>query len=172
MDSPIQKAPTPDDPNRCQGVNSQGQCPNLALPGCDFCIAHGGAAQQKSLVDHSVSNYILDKWNARLQRQRESAGIKSLRDEIGILRMVLEQTLNSCKSENDLVLHSGRISDLVSKIEKLVASCHKLEGSMGNLLDKQTIIQFVSEIIEIISQECDDTTVEVVASRILVTLEK
>ena len=141
---------------------------NLALPGCTFCICHGGGSQANANEQISKSNYQLTKWQAKLQRQRDSAGIKNLRDEIGILRMILEETLNQCGSEKDLILYSARISDLVSKVEKLVASCHKLEGSMGNLLDKGKILNFATQVVNIIGEVFDDPErIDLAADRIL-----
>ena len=59
--------------------------------------------------------------------------------------MILEEVLNKCKDSKDLILKSSVISDLVVKVEKLVSSCHKMEGSMGQLLDKSAILQFAAE---------------------------
>jgi hypothetical protein len=53
----------------------------------------------------------------------------------------------------DLILQSSKIADLAMKLEKLVSSCHKLEGSMGKLMDKSAILQFAAEIVEIIGKE-------------------
>jgi hypothetical protein len=63
----------------------------------------------------------------------------------------MEDRLNRCEDEADLLLQSHTISDLVMKIDKVVKSCHQLEGSMGQLLDKQAILQFASEVIGVIS---------------------
>lgn len=42
------------------------------------------------------------------------------------------------------------------KIDRLVNSCHKLEGSLGQLLDKQAILNFASEVINVITDNLDD----------------
>jgi hypothetical protein len=142
-----------DDPRRCQATNNQGQCRNKAVDGCSNCIAHGGARQDHSNKMQNMRNYRLTKWNARIQEKGDSSAVKSLRDEIGILRILMEERLQSCTSESDLILHSGPISDLVMKIERVVASCHKLEGAMGQLLDKQAILQFAAKVINILGEE-------------------
>jgi len=44
------------------------------------------------------------------------------------------------------------IANLVDKIEKTVASCHKLDASMGQLMDKQALIQFADTVIAAIAE--------------------
>lgn len=160
-----------DDPERCQGVTSQGQCSNKAVEGSQFCIAHGGNQAVAKLQKDSLRNYRLTKWKARIQRQSESPGIKSLREEIGILRMLMEERLNSLQSETDLLLQSQQISELVMKINVVVKNCHALEGSMGQLLDKQAILQFAGRIIDIIAVEvADESKIESIADKIMSAL--
>jgi len=135
----------------------------FSVKGGNRCMMHGGNKQLEAKSNASLRNYQLTQFRAKLERHSTSDNIKGLRDEIGILRMTLETRLNQCNDEMDLLLHSGPISDLVLKIDRLVNSCHKLEGSMGQLLDKTAIIQFANVVIEIIGSEVED---QVVVSRI------
>jgi len=169
----IEKCKEPDDPNRCQAVHARGQCENRAVKSesgeyGQFCMAHGGNRFLEKKQAESLRNYRLDKFKNHLERHASSPALKSLRDEIAILRIIMEERLNRCSDANDLILQSGPISDLVSKIEKVVSSCHKLEGSMGQLLDKSAILQFASEIIDIVGQEVtNDDEIEKVGNRII-----
>jgi hypothetical protein len=114
------------------------------------------------------SNYRLAKWQARLEKQVASPSIKSLRDEVGILRMIMEETLDKCGTSFDLLVQSQKIGDLVMKITMVVEKCHKLEGSMGQLLDKKTVIQMANTFIQIISEEeLPEETLDRIASKIL-----
>ncbi len=128
----------------------------FALPDVTNCALHGGGNQVRSLEKASLKNYQLTNFRARLERHSGSSNIKSLRDEIGILRMMLETRLEKCQDDMDLMLQSGPIADLVLKIDKLVTSCHKLEGSMGELLDKTAIIQFANVVTALIAEEVTD----------------
>ena len=157
MAEDIKRISCPQDPNRCQQVTAFGQCTNLKIPGQDFCKVHG--CQTRSIELEQNRNYLLTKWQARLEQKTLSPNIKSLRDEIGILRMMLEEQLNRCNDPLDLVLQSAAISDLVLKIEKLVTSCHRLENAMGQLLDKAALLQFASEIITILQAHITDPVV-------------
>ena len=87
----------------------------------------------------------------------ESDNVKDLRDEILILRMLLQEFINNrCKTPNDLIVFSSPIADLVMKVTTVVEKCHKLEGSMGELLDKQAILQFAGEVIKVIGEVFKD----------------
>lgn len=155
-----------DDPNRCQGVTAQGQCPFKSVPGSKFCWIHGGNKHLESENKKAVRNYQLAIWQSRLD-EKQGPDIKSLREEIGILRILIEERLNMCKTATDLILVSGPISDLIMKLQKVISSCHTLEKSLGDLLDKTIIKQFAQEIIKIITEEIDDEEIiEHVALRI------
>ena len=165
----IERMDGPDDPRRCQGVvPSRGQCINKAAENSEYCMAHGGNKGQERAAQESLSNYRLAKYQARLMRQAESPNIKSLRDEVGILRMLMEETLNRCENDFDLITHSQKIQDLTIKIATVVEKCHRLEGSMGQLLDKKTIIQMANTFINIISEEdLPEEILDRIAQRVL-----
>jgi len=147
----------PDDPNRCQAsLKVGGQCPYKAMPGGNYCYMHGGNKRVQAEETLRRKQYRLQLWQERLDEFSESEDVKSLREEIGILRIVMEETLNKCKTSHELVLNSSKISDLASRIERLVVSCNKLESHMGMLLDKSAALALASRIVEIISIHVTD----------------
>lgn len=164
----------PGDPNRCQCVTGQGQCRNLALDGSKFCAAHGGNKALEALEKKNLSGYRLMKYQNRLQEFADSDKIKSLRDEIGILRILIEEKFNyCCKTETDLILQSGPLSDLVMKVEKLVSSCDRIESKLGLMMDKTQVMQLATEVVEIISQfVLDEATLTEIATKIADTIER
>jgi len=146
-----------DDPTRCQAViKTKGQCRNKAVEGGRYCMSHGGNSMVQAQSKENIRRYRIAKWQSRMNEFADDPGVKSLRDEIAVLRLMLEERLNMCHDSHELVLQSHLISDLVIKIEKLVSSCHRLEGSMGQLLDKQAILQFASSVVEVISKYIED----------------
>jgi hypothetical protein len=159
--SEIKKCADPSDPNRCQATQTGGknQCLNLAVPGGRTCLVHGGNMAINRQEKELSNNYRLQRWKGRVQELSTGNDVKSLREEIGILRMILEERLNDCNDSHSLILQSGPLGDLVLKIEKVVVSCHKLEGSMGRLLDKQALIIFAGSVVEIISRHITDGNV-------------
>ena len=159
-----QKITDPADPKRCQANNAHGQCSFIKIPGSDYCHVHGGSNGMKK---KSLQNYRLARWQMRTAELANSEGVKSLRDEIGILRMMLEEKLNQVDNVTELMVVSHVISDLILKIEKVVMTCHKIEKSMGELLDRSDILTIASQIISAIEAEISDqTTVAKLSGRI------
>lgn len=159
----------PDDPNCCQGLNSNGPCNLLAVPGQKFCKLHFGIGN-KVLEQKAVRNYRLNKYQHRVNEFADNDLLKNLHEEIGILRMLLEETVNKCQSDTELLLYSNKISDLVVKIEKLVASCHKLELATGQLVNKNNVMFLGDVIIQIIGEVCPPDKMLDVSERIMRTI--
>jgi len=173
MEATVARAESDDSPNRCQAVTSRGQCDNLVAPHSNFCIVHGGNKAGERVALLELRNYRLTKYHARAHQMAESSDVKSLRDEIGILRMMLEERLNSIKSPMDVMIQSQPVSELIGKIEKVVLSCHKLEERTGQVLDKQALLQFASEVITVVSDTLGDSPdVEKIADGILAVAER
>ena len=144
----------PDDPNRCQGSTAFGQCNKYAIEGTDRCPMHSGA---KAIKDrNAVSGYQLTKWRNRLDRLASTEGVRSLRDEIGILKMTLEALANRCNDDDDLIEKASGLTHLVEKIEKVVLSCHRLEKTTGMMLDKTAALQIAANICDIVAEEITD----------------
>ena len=158
-----------DDPQRCQGIIAgKQQCNKKAVPGSNYCPLHGANSRIQAIKAESLRNYRLTKFRKSVQEKSNSSAIKSLRDEVGILRMMLEEKLNMCEDVHDLILQSGPIGQMVLNIERVVTSCHKLEDSMGQLLDSQAVLRFANRIIDIIGENIQDTEVlEKIANQIM-----
>ncbi len=150
----------------------QSQCINLSVEGTDKCNLHHGPLAAWNAKKEVKRQYNITKWQGRIEGFSDHEGVKTLRDEIGILRLLMETTLNLCKDEHDLLLYSNKISDLVMKVESTVKSCHKLESAMGMLLDRAAALQFSGEIIEIIARRIpnDEELVQLIAADIAKSL--
>lgn len=169
----IRKCERPDSPNRCQAVTHNGQCLNEAVVGGNFCRVHGGNKTEEAQKKKALKLYRLSKWRAKVAHFANSPEIKSLREEIGIVRMILEERLNACNSVNDIFTYSSSISNLIDRIEKLVSSCNKIETKLSTTLDKQQILTFTSEVLNIISDEISDADIlERIGDRILGTISR
>lgn len=145
--------------DRCQSGGKGGQCPYQVIEGTKYCGRHGGNKQLQREEKVRIRQYRLQVWQERLAEFSESSDVKSLRDEIGILRLVMEATLNQCEDSQALLLHSHKISDLATKIEKIVVSCDRIEKTMGLLLDKAAALTLANKIVEIISDNISDPIV-------------
>ena len=119
-------------------------------------MRHGANKALEAAAEESKRNYRLTKWKARVGQFADNDQIKSLREEIGIMRLLLEETLNKCEDSVDLMLYSHKMSEFVMKIEKLVVSCDKLENRMGLMLNKSTIINLAQQYVTIINEHVKD----------------
>lgn len=168
----------PDDPNRCQAVGSggEGQCRYLSLKGIIErketvvqdpslyknalnCPKHGSAKQIQKEERKRVNQYRLQVWQERIHEFTESEQVKTLRDEIGILRFLLETMLNKCGSATELMIYSQKIGDLVMKIEKTVRSCDRLESNMGMLIDRAGALILAAKIVETITEHVKEPAI-------------
>lgn len=167
IESKLKRVERPDDPNRCQSTYKHGQCPYEAMEHSSYCAMHGGNKGQESHSKKVMQQYRLAMWQQRVNEFADNDKVKTLRDEIGILRVVLENTIVLCKDQNQLLLFSSKIAELVSKIERLVVSCNKLEASTGMLLDKSAALHLAGRMVEIIGNHITDgETIDKIAQEI------
>jgi len=152
----FERVSDPTDPRRCQGNDARGQCQMVAIDGSNYCIRHGGHNAVVSREKEALKNLKLTKFKARLAELGSSSHLMSLRDEIAIVRMTLEETVNQCEGPSDLITMSGQIAALVGNIEKLVKSCHSIEEKTGHLLSKDALSNFAGKVIDIIVRHVAD----------------
>ena len=158
-----------DDPTCCQGLNAHGPCNLQAVPGQRFCKLHFGIGN-KVTEQKAARNYRINKWQHRINELADNDSMKNLHEEIGVLRLLLEETMNKCQSDTELLLYSTKISDLVTKIEKVVVSCHKLELATGQLVNKANMMFMGDVIIQIIGEVCPPDKIGDVSERIMRTI--
>lgn len=147
------------DPDRCQGVNggNQGQCWFKVSPESKFCPRHGGRHAAAAEKKEKVRNYHLGKWRERVNQFADNPEIKSLREEIGIVRMLIEAVIEKCNDTTDLLMVSGKLQALIFQAQKLVSECHRLEERTGVLLDKQTILIVCDSLVRVIGTYVEDS---------------
>lgn len=158
----------PDAPDRCQAVHGKGQCRYKQCNGSLYCPMHGGNKAVAAQAEKVKRQYQFAKWQEQADSFADEDGIKSLRGEIGITRMLLQETVSRCKNGGELLLYSGKIGDLIGKIEKLVVSCDRLESRMGNVLDKGKILEIAATLVEIVGRHVTDAdAIEAISTEIV-----
>lgn len=145
----MQIAKDPADPRRCKGNARDGQCSNLAVPGSEYCRPCGG--RDRSL-EIGRRQYLLQKaeYRKRLSELTDHEDVKSLRDEIAIARMLIEERLNNIHDKNDMLAACGPLNQLLLTVERLVKSAHVLEQNLGLLLSKETVVQLAGRLGDIV----------------------
>lgn len=150
----VMRVNAPDDPQRCQGSTNMGQCWNRAVEGSEFCPVCAGAGRA-SLVEHNRQQYLLTnpRFRARMVQLSEGEEIKSLRDEIAIARMLVEELLNKVQGNEDISMVSGKVNALLLTIERLVSRAHVIEQNLGNLLQKMAVLKLMQTVCDVITEE-------------------
>ncbi len=159
---------TEDDPNRCMSNDAKGRCLNLAVEGSEYCPCHGGRRSNKKIYELKASKY-----QAAIERHGEHDEVKSLRTEIGILRMLMETRLNMIQDDSDMMLQSQSISNLTIQLEKLVSSCNKIDLQLESIITEDHAIQWMAEISDIIAEYVKDSEIRaLIADKIQSNLVK
>lgn len=147
----IERVNSPDDPRRCRGLAGGNQCWNVACDESEFCpVCAGGAMAVAAKRQYALTD---PRYQARLQELSEDEQIKSLREEVAIARMLIEERLNKIVSDHDLYTATGAINALLLTVEKLVSRSHILEQNLGQLYHKSTVVQMVQAFVMIVDEE-------------------
>ena len=91
----------------------------------------------------------------RLAQLSEHEQIKSLRDEIALARMLIEERFNKVKNDSDLISAFGPINTALLTVERLVKSAHSIEQNLGALLSKPTVLALGQSISQVIVEELE-----------------
>ncbi len=140
---------------QCEHVNKHtGQCTRESCEGTKLCPIHSGIDPKK----FEKRLYRLQNHDRRLRHEALSDHdeLRSIREEVAVARMLLEERLNSIKTDADLVSACGPLNTLLLTIEKLTSSCLKIDKSVGNLLAKPVLLKMASDIVTIILEELAD----------------
>lgn len=154
-----------EDPNRCQGIApGNRQCWYLSEPDSSFCRLHGGSnlgtnlttteRKKQELYELDRSEYLRGFHN-RMQGLRDHPKAASVRDEIGILRTTLERIMQSIEDDTSLILRSGEIASLTSRIESLAKTAHTIERETKALMSQDEVNAIVGELLQLIFDETE-----------------
>lgn len=147
------------DEKACPICIEKGQLVYEVIEGTRACPRHGGNSQLESLRKKAANQYRLQIWQQRVNEFTESEHIKSLRGEIGILKMTLENIVTQCSDAKQLLVYSPKINMLINQIDKTVMNCDRLERNMGMVLDKATAMKLAGDIVDLISSKISDPVV-------------
>ena len=166
----------PADPERCKGAAPDGQCRNRAEPGSDYCHVHGG---KSNVEEQDLGLYHLTKaqYRRRLAELKGHEEVKSLRDEIALTRILVEERFNSIKNDADLLAAYSTVNGLMLTLERLIKTSHQIETNLGALLAKPTVILLGQALVNIIVEELRDVAdyevrVDRIVERLYSTIEQ
>lgn len=163
----IRRVKSLDDPRRCQANVHHSQCMNEAMEGTTYCQAHSATFDKHRQTRLQARTYRLGKWEDRKNALSDDSSIKSLREEIGISRIVLEEIMGACRDAQDLIIYSERIIKLTGSINTLIVSCQRLEEKTGALLDKTQVLTICDVLIGIVTDYVvDPDTLTLIGDRV------
>ncbi len=154
----IKRAPTPDDPHRCQSSTKMGQCPNLAYSPSpdvfvgDKCVMHGGHSAAVRHHTEETKQYKISKYASRIHDFATNPNVKSLREEIALIRILIEERMNAIKPGDDfgIIQAAGPVSELISKLERVIRTSQALEEKSGYVLDRTKVIQMCDQVLTVV----------------------
>lgn len=147
-----------DDPaERCEFILSNDQqCGNKAEPGVTRCPLHGANKQVAAQEARSLRQYRLARFQAKFEDKAGHNKLKTLHEEVAIMKMILEEKINSCTDLTELLLSAGPLSDLVLKVQKLVESCDRLDHKAGNFLDRTRIQNIATGLMQVVASKINE----------------
>ena len=168
----VQRVTSFDDPNRCQAGGRMGQCPMVKTPNSNYCPRHSGSLTEIRLAKKDTELYKLSVYKDRLAQFSTGDGVIGLRNEIGIMRILIEEMVNQIQGPNDVIIYSAKIGDLISKLNRLVTDAHKLEATLSSTIDASKLNQICDGIGEIIAPLLTPDQLSSVAARIGLLIER
>jgi hypothetical protein len=139
---------------RCEFTSPTGQCSEESLEGEKYCSLHTHIDPDKH--QKRLYNLLKYKYRTRYEQIGEHEALRSLRDEVAIAKMMLEETFNAIQNDSELLASRADIAQQLATVEKLVASMIKMETSLGTLLAKPTLLKIASDIVQILLKKLQD----------------
>jgi hypothetical protein len=143
----------PADPRRCKASAKTEQCWNVADEGFDYCRSHARHVANPHGEQRRQYQLTQARLRGRLNQKTDHDEIKSLREEIGLTRILIEELFNSAKDQNELLQKSATFIGLAQTLERLIKTSHQIEQNLGMLLSKPTIIVMAQNIVQILNEE-------------------
>lgn len=155
---------TRDPEKQCKGLANGNPCYYERVDGSDYCAMHGGQAavrakRKKDMYDFRKSQYFKNLANKHMQEFSKGKNKFDLSEELGITRIILQEILEKCTDDMELLRYNQKISTTVAQIEKLIISSLKLDQKLGALVSKDEMIEIAQALIESIQKYIKDPLV-------------
>lgn len=167
------KADTPD-----HMICEKSDCKYLKVDGSRFCPRHGANKDLQRKANKMAYDFKLERVRAKTNILAADPKRYRLDEELAILRLTLEDTVNKITVENSddpyaLFRSSDTIKNLIGSIEKLAQTCITQSRHLKLLLTVDDLLQEVQQIVDIIAEEVDDDEITIrIANRIAASFAK
>lgn len=139
--------PATADDIQCLAVTNTGkQCPFCAEEDSDYCRRHLHLSSKKRFEYAAATP---------LPRIPKSA-LFDLTPEVQLLKQLIAARTEMLTDPDSLIIYSGHISDLISKLQKLMDGAIKLEVAKGNLLSRTAAMALIGKIMNAVADVVTD----------------
>ena len=144
------------DEERCENTFGFGQCGYTAAPGkryCPMCLA------KKEKPANAVAMYNLGKVKDRHNHFLNHDQAKTLSQEIGLLRILIEDVLaqaNAIEGPNGMAVYAAPMSDLIGKLSNLLCNDTKLNAMLGRTMNREEVKAMQEKMVGVIRKHVTD----------------
>lgn len=110
------------------------------------------AEKNATLRNYTLKGAFAGKGELLLKSQR----LKSLIEEVVLVRVTLEKVINQIQQDSDVILYADKIQSLANTIKNLMEGSQKLQEKNGELIDRTTLFELVDKIIVVILKYVTD----------------
>lgn len=96
--------------------------------------------------------YDLGKWQASVNEFVTNERVVNLQSEIGVLRLAIEDVMNKCQNDQELIINTTLILTLVRRVKSLVLTTNKLEKAANLLMDEEAAELFAQGLLDIVDK--------------------
>ena len=159
-DKPGIKA-TKDPEKQCQSLANGNPCYYEKVKNAKYCAMHGGqntvkAQRKQEMYDLRKSKWLQKIADEKLEDFSQGKNKFNMAEELGILRIVLQEILGQCTDITQLMRHNQKISNTISQIERLIFNSLKLDQKLGQLVSKDEMITIAQVLVNCIQVEIND----------------
>lgn len=137
-------------------ISGKHQCRLLAVKVGSNCVIHGGRSILEAIRKEDSIYKLKEQYRSRVDELTDHKKHFSLNEEIGVLRLLLETMFSKIDDDSSLLRSSGAMSELITKIEKLVNSAMRAEKYVGGLMSRNQAIQMIQDVVDVLAAEIDD----------------
>jgi hypothetical protein len=137
------------DPRRCKGSGPSGQCLNASEDGSEYCVCHRGVDRGPARRMRKYQLATADD-QGLLDRYATDDELKSLREEIALTRVMIQNILRSATTDIEKTNAYSRINTHLLTLERLMKTCHALEQSLGQLVCKSDLLLLGKQLYQIV----------------------
>ena len=151
---------------RCEHSGPHGQCPHRAVDGSQYCSRH--CDEKARIKGYRLLDPVLRE---RFEHHSDEDSLKTVRQEIAILRSMVEDRLNMAQTRAEKEAAFQMVTPWIANINKLVENLTKLARQTSMMVGKAALMKLSGEIVQILVEELEgvenyDSIIDTVASRI------